>query len=101
VRVGIVQPGEEKTPGRLSSSLPVPEGGCEKAGEGLFTRARSDRTRGNGFNLKEGRFILDFRKKFFAMKVVRSWHRLPRGAVDDPSLEEFKSRFKGVLSNLV
>jgi len=27
---------------------------CKKAGEGLFARARSDRTRGNGFKLKEG-----------------------------------------------
>jgi len=31
------------------SSLPAPEGVCRKAGEGLFTRACSDRTRGNGF----------------------------------------------------
>jgi len=31
-------------------------GTCKKAGEGHFTRACSDRTRGNGFKLKEGRF---------------------------------------------
>jgi len=31
-------------------------GACKKAGEGLFTRAWSARTRGNGFKMKEGRF---------------------------------------------
>jgi len=30
--------------------------GCERAGEGLVTRAGSDRTRGHGFKLEEGRF---------------------------------------------
>lgn len=34
----------------------VSKGGYKRAREGLLTRARSDRTRGNGFTLKEGRF---------------------------------------------
>ncbi|GAB0178307.1 hypothetical protein GRJ2_000296000 [Grus japonensis] len=51
-----VQPGEEKAPGRPYSSLPIPEGAYRKAGEGLFTRACSDRTSDNGLKLKEGRF---------------------------------------------
>jgi len=29
---------------------------CERAGEGLVTRAWSDGTRGDGFKLREGRF---------------------------------------------
>jgi len=61
----------------------------------------SDRTRGNGCKLKEGGFRLDFRKKFFTMRVVRPWHRLSREAVDAPSLAVFKARLDGALSNLV
>ncbi|KFR12807.1 hypothetical protein N306_01330, partial [Opisthocomus hoazin] len=55
----------------------------------------------NGFKLKEGRFRLDIRKNFFTMRVVRHWNRLPRGAVDAPSLEVFKARLDGALSSLV
>jgi len=37
--------------------------------------------------MKENRFRLDRRKKFFTMRVVRHWHRLPTEVVDAPSLE--------------
>ncbi|KFV54937.1 hypothetical protein N341_11892, partial [Tyto alba] len=52
----------------------------------------------NGFKLKEDRFSLDVRKKSFPMRVVRCW---PRAAVAAPSLEGFKARLDGALSNLV
>ncbi|KFV48344.1 hypothetical protein N341_02437, partial [Tyto alba] len=55
----------------------------------------------NGFKLKEGRFRLDIRKKFFTVRAVRHWHRLPIEAVAAPSLEGFKARLDGALSNLV
>jgi len=78
----------------------VPGGACERAGEGLLTKACSDRTRGDGFKLKEGRFRLDIRKKFFTVRVLRPWHRLPREAVVAPSVAVFKARLDGALSNL-
>jgi len=74
---------------------------CRKDGEGLFTRVCSDRTRGNGCKLKESRFRLDIRKKFFTMRVLRPWPRLPREAVAATSLTVFKARLDGALSNLV
>ncbi|KAK4829980.1 hypothetical protein QYF61_008111 [Mycteria americana] len=73
----------------------------KKDGDKLFNRACGDRTRGNGFKLKKGRFRLDLRKKLFMMRVVKHWHRLPREVVDAPSLETFKVRSDGTLSNLI
>jgi len=52
----------------------------------------SYRKRGNGLNLKESRFRLGIRKKFFAVRVVRPWHRLPTEVVAAPSLAGFQAR---------
>ncbi|KFQ48706.1 hypothetical protein N334_11532, partial [Pelecanus crispus] len=77
------------------------KGAYRKDGDNLFSKACCDRTRSNGFKLKEDRFRLDIRKAFFTMRVVRHWKMLPREVVDAPSLETFKARLYGALSNLI
>jgi len=87
--------------GGLTAAFQYLKGAYKKDGDKHFSRAGCNRTRGNGFKLKEGRFSLDIRKKFFTMGVVRHWNWLPREVVGAPSLETFKARLDRALSNLV
>ena len=87
--------------GDLIAAFQYLKGAYKKDRDRLFSRACCSRTRGNGFKLKEGRFRLDRRKKFFTMRVVAHWNRLLREVVDAPSLETFKVRLDGALSNLI
>ena len=87
--------------GDLIAAFQYLKGAYQQEGSRLFERVGNNRTRGNGFNFREGRFRLDVRGKFFTMRVVRCWHRLPREAVDAPSLEVFKARLDGALGSPV
>ena len=78
----------------------MPERDYKKAEEGLLARLCSDRMRGNGFKLKESRFTLDMKEKFFSLRVVRPWHRVPREAVAAPGLEVSKAGLDRAWSNL-
>lgn len=57
----------------------------------LFNRAWSNRTRDNGFKLKEDRFRPDTGNTFFSLSGVKHWHKLPREVGDAPSLERLKA----------
>jgi len=91
--IKIVQPGEEKAPGRPHCGLLVLAGSLWTGGRPNFYTGQ----RGNGFKLKEEIFRLDIRKKFFTHRTVRHWHQLPGEAMYAPSLEALKARLDGAL----
>ena len=87
--------------GHLIATFQNIKGAYKQERSQLFTRVDNIRTRRNGFKLKEGRFRMDIRGKFFTKRVVGCWNRLPGEAVDAPSLEVFKARLDGALGSLV
>ena len=95
--MGLFSLEKRRLQGDLIAAFQYSKGTYRKDGDKLFSRDNSDRTRGNGSKLKEGRFGLDISKKFFTLSVVRSWNRLPRTAVCVPSLEVFEVRLDGPL----
>ena len=67
----------------------------------LFSTVSCDRTRGNGFKLKEGRFRSDIRKKFFYNKGAEALEQVPREVVEAASLEMFKVRLDHAMRYLI
>jgi len=61
----------------------------------------SDRTRGNGHKLRHRKLQLNRRKNFFPLRLTEPWPRLPREAVESPSLEIFQPPLDVVLCSLL
>jgi len=79
--LGLFSLEKRRLQGGLTAAFQYFKGACKKNGDKIFSRACCDRIRDNGFKLKQGR--LHIRKKFFTMRVVKHWNRLPR-EVDAP-----------------
>jgi len=61
----------------------------------------SDSTRSNGLKLGHGMSHTNMQKSFFTVRVMEHWNRLPREAVESPSMEIFKTSLDAYLCNLL
>lgn len=69
-------------------------GAYKQDGDQLLTQSDNDRRRENGFKVKEERFRLNIRRKFFTQREVRYWHSCPE-KLYAPSLQALGARLDG------
>ena len=99
--LGLFSLEKRRLQGDLIVAFQYLKGVYKQEGERLFTREDGDRTRANDFQLRQGRFRLDIRRKFFTQRLLMHCNRLPKEVVDAPSLEAFKARLDVAPGSLV
>jgi len=57
----------------------------------------SDRVKSNGLKLEQRKFHANMQKNLFMVRMMEHWNRLPREAVEAPSMQIFKTSLDAYL----
>lgn len=78
-----------------------PRGRYQQDGARLFLVVPGNRTGGNGFKLKYGKFHLHVGKNCFPVMLTEHWNSMPREVAESLSLQMFESCLDVILDNVL